>query len=423
VPSKRKDTSYVRYITVTYRSVIILILLIAIATGVIANFVFPQATKALIRTGAEMIAKLGIGDENSHGVAKDVGQQQAHFTNIDGTVRVKKNNSSAWVNAVYDLPLAKGDVIQTGPEGIAKVVFADGTNYTIKQDSLIVVEDNSTNDAQQTQVAVQVTTGTVDLATATYSQGSSSRVIVAGATATFAPESAAQVRNDNSGDEHSILVKQGSGSVARNGEVVKLANYEQVAFKAESQRMTKAKLVAPPTLITPANMLPVFAGNDSGQIEFTWTPMDNTREYHIRIAKNPYFSQLVADQRIAAPKFSLSGVPEGAYYWAVQSVDAQGHQSVESDHNKFTIVSKEKRSGLMLALDPLVPHGHVIEVRGKTDPSARVIVNGEEVPVIGGDGGFRYYTPPLPAGENLITVTAQSLKGGMSTKSEKVVVQ
>jgi hypothetical protein len=77
----------------------------------------------------------------------------------------------------------------------------------------------------------------------------------------------------------------------------------------------------------------------------------------------------------------------------------------------------------MLALDPLVPHGHVIEVRGKTDPSARVIVNGEEVPVIGGDGGFRYYTPPLPAGENLITVTAQSLKGGMSSKSEKVVVQ
>jgi hypothetical protein len=356
-------------------------------------------------------------------LTKDVGQQQAHFTNIDGTVRVKKNNSSSWVNAVYDLPLAKGDVIQTGPEGIAKVVFADGTNYTIKQDSLIVVEDNSTNDAQQTQVAVQVTTGTVDLATATYSQGSSSRVIVAGATATFAPESAAQVRNDNAGDEHSIMVKQGSGDVARNGEVVKLSNYEQVAFKAESQHMTKAKLVAPPTLITPANMLPVFAGQDSNQIEFTWTPMDNTREYHIRISKNPYFNQLVADKQVAAPKFVMAGIPEGSYYWAVQSVDGQGHQSVESDHNKFTVVPKEKNANLVLALDPLVPHGHVIEVRGKTDPSARVIVNGEEVPVIGGDGGFRYYTPPLPAGENTITVTAQNQKGGMSTKTEKVEIQ
>jgi hypothetical protein len=422
VPPKSKDASYVRYITVTYRSVLLIALLVVTLLGAAAYFVFPETTKALVRSGAEIVAKI-IGSDNSHGIAKDVGQQQAHFTNIDGTVRVKKNNSSAWVNAVYDLPLAKGDVIQTGPEGIAKVVFADGTNYTIKQDSLIVVEDNSTNEAQQTQVAVQVTTGTVDLATATYSQGSSSRVIVAGATATFAPESAAQVRNDNANDDHSILVKQGSGDVARNGEVVKLTNYEQVAFKAESQHMSKAKLVAPPTLITPANMLPVFAGQGPNEIEFTWTPMDNTREYHIRVSKNPYFSQLLADKQVTAPKFVLGGVPEGAYYWAVQSVDGQGHQSLESDHNKFTVVSKEKKATLALALDPLVPHGHVIEVRGKTDPSARVMVNGEEVPVIGGDGGFRYYTPPLPPGENVITVTAQNQKGGMSTRTEKVVVQ
>jgi hypothetical protein len=422
VPPKSKDASYVRYITVTYRSVLIIGAIVVIGTAFTAYFIFPEAAKTLLHSGYEALDKF-VRPDNSHKLTKDVGQQQAHFTNIDGTVRVKKNNSSSWVNAVYDLPLAKGDVIQTGPEGIAKVVFADGTNYTIKQDSLIVVEDNSTNDAQQTQVAVQVTTGTVDLATATYSQGSSSRVTVAGATATFAPESAAQVRNDNAGDEHSIMVKQGSGDVARNGEVVKLSNYEQVAFKAESQHMTKAKLVAPPTLITPANMLPVFAGQDSNQIEFTWTPMDNTREYHIRISKNPYFTQLVTDKEVATPKFVMAGIPEGSYYWAVQSVDGQGHQSVESDHNKFTVVPKEKNANLVLALDPLVQHGHVIEVRGKTDPSARVIVNGEEVPVIGGDGGFRYYTPPLPAGENTITVTAQNQKGGMSTKTEKVEIQ
>ena len=64
-------------------------------------------------------------------------------------------------------------------------MFADGTNYTVKQDSLIVIEENSANESQQTQVAVQLTTGTVDLSTGTYAQGSKSQVIVAGATATF----------------------------------------------------------------------------------------------------------------------------------------------------------------------------------------------------------------------------------------------
>ncbi len=100
------------------------------------------------------------------------GAQQAHFTALDGTVRVKKASSNSWGTADYSIPLEKGDVVQTSSEGMAKIVFNDGTNYTIKQDSLIVIEENSTNDQQQTNVSVAVSTGTVDLATATYVQGS-----------------------------------------------------------------------------------------------------------------------------------------------------------------------------------------------------------------------------------------------------------
>ncbi len=94
------------------------------------------------------------------------------------------------MTADYNVPLEKGDVVQTGSEGMAKIVFGDGTNYTVKQDSLIVIEENSANEQQQTSVSVAVSTGTVDLATATYMQGSKSQVIVAGATASLAPNSA-----------------------------------------------------------------------------------------------------------------------------------------------------------------------------------------------------------------------------------------
>ena len=34
---------------------------------------------------------------------------------------------------------------------MAKIVFNDGTNYTVKQDSLIVIEENSANERQQTE--------------------------------------------------------------------------------------------------------------------------------------------------------------------------------------------------------------------------------------------------------------------------------
>jgi hypothetical protein len=65
----------------------------------------------------------------------------------------------------------------------------------------------------------------------------------------------------------------------------------------------------------------------------------------------------------------------------------------------------------------------VIEVRGKTEPSARVMVNGEEVPFIGTDGTFHYFTPPMPNGENVITITAQNTKGGVNTQQKKIVIQ
>jgi hypothetical protein len=65
----------------------------------------------------------------------------------------------------------------------------------------------------------------------------------------------------------------------------------------------------------------------------------------------------------------------------------------------------------------------VIEVTGKTEPNARVMVNGREVPLITGDGSFHYFTPPLPNGENVITVTAQNSRGGVNTQQKTVIIQ
>lgn len=415
-PRKDDDTT-IGWVTVTYRSVLLGILALLILAAAITYFAFPEFTKG-------MIAKLDgmVGSPKVDTKKPPAGDQKASFTMLDGEVKVKKKSSNTWVAAAYDLPLEKGDVVQTGQQGMAKIIFADQTAYTVKQDSLIVVEENSTNDAQQTRVAVNVTTGMVDLSTATYSQGSKSQVIVAGATATLAPESTAVVKNDPRADQHEILVKKGSGEVNRDGEIVSLSSFEKVSFKADQKTMTKDREVGPPTLIDPSNMLPIFALG-TAQVKFTWTPMDNVKAYHIRVAKNPYFTQMVLDRRVNLPELQVADFPEGQYYWTVQSVDDRGRESVESERNKFNVVPKNTDGNLSLELEPFVQHGRIIEVRGKTDSSARVMVNGGEVPFIGPDGKFRYLTPPLPNGENVITVTAQNNRGGVSTQTKKVVIQ
>lgn len=427
--NNQKPGVYVAWKTVTYRSVIMALLGVLLIFGAVMHVAFPKFTDSTVRAAANisstMLDKVAGLAPPLKGPSAAVAQQ-AHFTALDGTIRVRKGNGTSWINADYNVPLEKGDVVQTGAEGMAKIVFNDGTNYTVKQDSLIVIEENSANDQQQTNVSVAVTTGTVDLTTATYVQGSTSQVIVAGAKASLGPDSSAMVHNNPKDDQHEILVKKGSGEIERNGEVVHLATWEKVNFQSQSKTMDRATEVGPPAPITPGNMMPVFMNTDekAKEVEFAWTPMANAAGYRLRISHNPYFSSLLLDRKVETTSVVVTGLPVGAYYWSILSYDATGKESVESEKNRFTIVVKSKEQ-IVLALDlePLMQHGHVIEVTGKTEAGARVMVNGKEVPIVGDDGAFHYFTPPLPNGENLITVTAQNSKGGVNTHQEKVVIQ
>ena len=427
VSSKSKPGIHIAWKTVTYRSVVLMVLAVLAAIFVSMHFAFPQFTDASLKAAEGLgarVLEVVAGAAGTPVKSSAMSSQQAHITALDGTVRVKKSSSNTWVTADYSVPLEKGDVIQTGSEGMAKIVFNDGTNYTVKQDSLIVIEENSANEQQQTNVAVAVSTGTVDLTTATYSQGSKSQVIVDGATASLAPESAAMVHNDPKSDQHEILLKKGSGDVSRNGETVRLSDWEKVSFMGSAPKMEKEKEIGPPTPISPANMMPIFVSGDPKPIEFSWTKMPNAVGYRLRISKNPYFSSMVVDRKVGTADVEVSGLAQGAYYWLVQSYDVAGKESVESEKNRFTLIPKEKdNDAISLDVDPFIQHGHVIELTGKTEVGARVMVNGREVPMVGNDGSFHFFTPPLPQGENVITITAQDSKGGVNTQQKKVVIQ
>jgi hypothetical protein len=425
VSSSHKPAIHVAWKTVTYRSVALGVLFLISVFSAGLYFAFPQFTQNGIKSVTSLTGKLmeRFASSGAPVKANTMNSQQAHITALDGTVRIKKASGNSWVNADYSVPLEKGDVVQTGSEGMAKIVFSDGTNYTVKQDSLIVIEDNSANEQQQTSIAVAVSTGTVDLATATYMQGSKSQVIVAGATASLAPNSAAMVHNDPNADRHEIMVTKGTGDVSRNGEVLHLTDYQRASFQEDSPRMAKTQEIGPPTPIAPANMMPIFSSGGAKTVEFSWTPMPNAAGYRFRISRNPYFSSTIVDRKVSTADVIVSGLSEGAYYWVVQSYDGKEQSSIESEKNRFTIIPKGNTTAINLELDPFVQHGHVIELTGKTEIGARVMVNGQEVPVVGTDGSFHYFTPSLPPGESVITITAQNAKGGVNTLQKKIVIQ
>lgn len=424
---KHKSGFQISYVTITYRSVFLAIVLLFALIALVMYFSFPSASDRVIASGQarldKLLSKIGLGGTTA-GAAAEPGPQQAHFTNIDGTVRVKKASSNTWVQADYSLALERNDVVQTSPEGIAKVVFTDGTNYTVKPDSLIVIQENFVNSDQKTQVAVQVTTGTVDLATATISPGSKSQVTVAGATATIASESSAEVQNDPRNDQYAIVMKKGSSEVNRAGQDVKIAGNEGVSFTSDAKEMTKTKEISPPFLIGPFDNQQVSLSPSDKGVLFYWSEVPGSRAYHLRVCRTQFCTpaSLVFDKNVTGSQITLP-LGQGVYYWVVQTVGDNAKESMESPKNRFFLVPKGDANGsIALELSGFVQHGHAIEVKGRTEAGVRVMVNGQEA-VVNPDGTFSHFTGTLPTGDNMITVTAQDAKGRWSTKQQSVTIQ
>jgi len=165
----------------------------------------------------------------------------------------------------------------------------------------------------------------------------------------------------------------------------------------------------------------VFLDPATKGVNFTWSPVESVREYRLRISKTASFAApLVVDDKKPVTQVVVTNLPEGPYYWQVASIGQDGKESIASETFKFTVAPKGNGS-LALELD-YVQLGHVIEIRGRTEPNARVMVNGQEA-VVGSDGAFHHLTNPLPTGENVITVTAQNAKGDVNTVTKQMVIQ
>src|SRR5258705_12117414 len=193
---------------VTYKTVIIYGLLLGAIILAGMFIAFPNLYSAVTRQLSTIASNEG---ENA-----SVTQTQAKFVNLDGRVQVKKVSSVQWVDADYRTALDKGDLVQTGADGYARVTFADGTNYTVKPGTLITVEENSMASNRPTSVAVRINTGAVDLSTGNWSSpGSKAAVSVEDAKAELRPNSRAAVKLGKDTKENEIGVSNGSAQVHR----------------------------------------------------------------------------------------------------------------------------------------------------------------------------------------------------------------
>jgi len=351
-------------------------------------------------------------------------QTQAKFVNLDGKVQVKKVNSVQWATADYRTSLDKGDLVQTGSEGAARITFADGTTYTVKSDTLVTVEENSMAANKPTSVAMRINVGAVDLATPNWSSPNSKAAVSAEDTkAELRPNSRASVKNDPINKQSDILVSRGSAQVQRGIEKIDVQQWEKATIPTGGA-IQKSMVLAPPDLILPRNLEPITAEvPKTAPLHFEWKPVPEAVSYMLRVSRTKMFTNIEAERRgVTGTSVELTGLDAGDYFWNIIATDAKKQTSEVSETFKFSLVAQGKAQDMMLEIEEPQIHGRVAEIIGRTEPGAALIINGQPVANIARDGTFRHFTVPLEPGQHTIVIIGQNRRGGTAQKQISIVV-
>jgi hypothetical protein len=406
----------VYWTAVTYKTVILYTLLAVAIVSAGIYLAKPDLPAIILKKINEKVS-----DPENEALAAD--QKHAKFVNLDGKVQVKKVNSVQWVDADYRTVLDKGDLVQTGTDANARITFGEGTTYTVKPDTLVTVEENSTESNKPSSVAMRINTGAVDLKTPNWQQpDSKAAVSIEDATARLGSNSSAAAKTDPDNKSSEIVVSAGSAQVNRGGEKIDLAPWEKATIP-NGGAMQKTNVLAPPELVEPLNFAPLISENPkTSPVRFEWKPVPDAVSYTLRISTNTMFTKTVKDATVKGTAVEITGLDPGDYFWNVTATDGKKQTSEVSAIFKFMLVTQGKSQEMVLEIGPTQLHGRVAEIVGRTEPGAALIVNGQSVPNVAPDGTFRHFTEPLDPGQHTISIIGSNRRGGTAMKQVSIVV-
>jgi hypothetical protein len=345
----------------------------------------------------------------------EFGSRSARFIDIDGTVRVKRANETEFRAASEEMSLEPGDTIQTLGNAVARVQFVDGSSYTIKPDTTLIIKDNSLLDDKTTRVQVAVGTGRINLSTVDQASGSTNEVETGAASAKIAGQTEASVI---AGDQTEIQVARGAANVRTStGESFEAKSNERLGFDAQGKLTVREKMLPIPDLFSPENQAQIrIVSGRSGEARFLWRGVAQARSYRVEVATSAYFGDTVVAQRdqLISTEAVFSNLTPGNYYWRVRA-NGDKESSVFSDPFKFSIVGGQDSQAVRIEITNQVAlGGNIYKVEGRSEPGARVRV-GDKVARVEPDGRFSALVS-IPGGGREVVVEAQDQDGNTGIK-------
>ena len=385
---------------------ILFLVVIAIIAGLIYYFYFRTTT----------VPPTDANDQ------KEYLESTATFVTINGDVQVKKADLYVWKPADYRVDLREGDLVRTAPDSHAKIKFNDGTVVDISSDSMVRVEKEKTIEKEK-KIVTNIEYGLIDVNVPEEKKDDS--IVKSGPLkGSLKPGSEGRVKSDPTQNIRSVEVHKGQAELEVGTEKMNIGALE--AVKIEKERITE-KLKLPPS---PALKLPLsgsiheFKRPDYLELQFEWFDIEAATAYRFYIsnANSPFLSDRflkeIKDNTII---LKIQSTPRAKYLWAVTAVDANNNEGPKSAIWSFTVqrsmdsASIEDKVPPILKITDVEPYIPFLNIKGQTEISATLTINGEMVDV-NSEGKFDYFYRLKTAGKNEITITAEDQAGNKTVK-------
>jgi len=243
-----------------------------------------------------------------------------------------------------------GDTIQTQADGRANVQMIDGSVYSVRPNSTVVIRDSSSIFGGK-NVRVALDDGQINVRTDQQPENTENVVEMLDSETKLRSETDASFNADAYAQGGEIRISRGSVETSIGGEQTTL-NANEFAAVNEGRIASREKLLLPPKPIGPGNMSQIVDRAGRGvSVSFVWQDESAipVASYYIQIARSPYFSpdsMLVDRGAVTTRDFRLAGLQPGVYYWRLKTTSKAGQTSDWNEPWRFNVVKSDTNPAL-----------------------------------------------------------------------------
>lgn len=342
----------------------------------------------------------------------------ARLSFLSGQVSVRKGGKLRWTNAIKNLSLGTSDIIRTHSNSYAEVSFDDGNILKIKPDSLVVI-GNLTEDAWTKEKESSIKLMESDIEANIKKPeiiGSKFKIETPNAVASIVDEAKLAIKVTNE-QKSQIKVFTGSVDVQTSEEKIKVKPAEAIEISPSKEIIMIKDLPEGPLPLLPENQIEfLYKDVNSSEVILKWKGDNRSVKFHLEVARDKHFVDLlISKEDLLEESVYLQEIPQGAFYWRVKGINANGHKGADSDIRTFKITFDNIPPPIILdnILKLQERSNIILYISGETEPNTELLIN--EIRLKADSlGRFRGFLKWRDIRDNVIKIEASDIVGNKS---------